>query len=529
MRQAPRAIWKSLSLAVPEYIRSEGPRRWTNVHHTVKTKLTKLIDVYNPGPLDAPRMGNMAVLRLAATNLEKIVRDARKADQHVRAVGAGWALSDIAVTDGWLVNTANLNGCFDVPDKYFHARYKANKRGYLVVSQCGQSIGELNADLEWAKGSPIRRALKTSGIGNGQTVAGAFSGSTHGSALRFGSTPDFIVGIQLVTGRGKSLWLERASYPVLNDKFVADLSADVVRDDEVFEAAQVSFGSFGIIAAVALETDPIYHLKFPTAGRVTRDELGKTLAELAKVKNSDTKAPYHYEFIFNPYNRRVILEAAATRLAFGGDLPTPKPRWQIGGNGLAPGDHLPAAVLKWLPFPRKIAKFQFDWYLENALLENVTGTPGQLFSATISHFEGTVESAFAVSITDAIRVVDISSEVVKQLKVPSISQVRIVHPTGSMLGFTRHKPKTAVFEFAMANDARFPKFEQTLRREFSSAGIKYTFHWSKNSGLDQAEILKMYGARTVSKWRAARDRVFDSNDALKKVFNNPHLERGGLS
>jgi hypothetical protein len=360
-------------------------------------------------------------------------------------------------------------------------------------------------------------------------VAGAISGSTHGAALRFGSTPDFVVGIQLVTGRGKSLWLERASYPVLNDQFVAKLSADMIRDDDVFEAAQVSFGSFGIIAAVAVETDPIYHLRFPPARKVTQDELGGTLSELAVVKNSDTEAPYHYEFIFNPYNRSVILAAAAARVPFGGDLRTPKPRWQIGGNGLAPGDHLPAAVLRWLPFPKEIAKFQFDWYLKNALLENVTGTPGQLFSATISHFEGTVESAFAVSISDAISVVDISSEVVEKLKVPSISQVRIVHPTGSMLGFTRHKPKTAVFEFAMANDSRFPKFEQTLRSELSKAGIKYTFHWSKNSGLDQAEIVRMYGAKTVDKWRAARRRVFDNDDSLKEVFNNPHLERAGLS
>ena len=474
-------------------------------------------------------MGNMALLKLAAANLEKVVRDARKAGKRVRAVGAGWALSDIAITDGWLVNTANLNGCFDVPDRYFNAQYKTEKRGYLVVCQSGLSIGELNADLEWAKKSPIRRALKTSGIGNGQTVAGAVSGSTHGSALRFGSTPDFVVGIQLVTGRRKSLWLERASYPVLNDQFVADLSADVIRDDDVFEAAQVSFGSFGIIAAVAVETDPIYHLKFPPAGRVTQVELGKTLGRLARVKNSDTTAPYHYEFVFNPYNRKVILEAAATRVAFGGDLPTPKPRWQVGGNGLAPGDHLPAAALRWLPFPKKITKFQFDWYLKNALLEKVTGTPGQLFSATLSHFEGTVESAFAVSISDANNVVDISSDMVEKLRIPSISQVRIVHPTGSMLGFTRHKQKTAVFEFAMANDSDFPKFEQTLRSELSRAGIKYTFHWSKNSGLDQAEIVKMYGAKTVGKWRAARDRVFDNDDSLKKTFNNPHLERGGLN
>ena len=39
----------------------------------------------------------------------------------------------------------------------------------------------------------------------------------------------------------------------------------------------------------------------------------------------------------------------------------------------------------------------------------------------------------------------------------------------------------------------------------------------------------MYGAKTVGKWRAARDRVFDNDDSLKKAFNNPHLERGGLN
>ena len=127
-----------------EYIRSEGPRSWTNVHHTVKTQLAKLFDVYNPGLADAARMGNMAVMKLAAANLESIVRDARKAGRRVRAVGAGWALSDIAITDGWLVNTANLSGCFDVPDRFFDAQYKAEKRGFLVVCQCGQSIGELN-------------------------------------------------------------------------------------------------------------------------------------------------------------------------------------------------------------------------------------------------------------------------------------------------------------------------------------------------------------------------------------------------
>jgi hypothetical protein len=315
----------------------------------------------------------------------------------------------------------------------------------------------------------------------------------------------------------------------MNDQFVTDLDAEAIRDDDVFAAAQVSFGAFGIIAAVAIETDPIYHLEFPKAGDMNQKQLAAELAALATVKNNDETAPYHYEFIFNPYRKSMILVAAAKRIAFSGDKPAPEPpRWQIGGSGLAPGNHLPAAALR-LPIPRLITDFQWKWYRKNALLENCVGTPGQVFSATISYFEGIAETAFAVSITDAIKVMDISSEIVKDLRVPSICQARIVHPTASTLGFTRHGPKSVIFEFAMANNAKFPRFENALRDEFTKQGIPYTFHWSKNSGLNNVEVIKMYGADSVTKWRNARDSVFGNNDSLKAVFNNPQVIRGGLS
>jgi hypothetical protein len=97
-----------------------------------------------------------------------------------------------------------------------------------------------------------------------------------------------------------------------------------------------------------------------------------------------------------------------------------------------------------------------------------------------------------------------------------------------MLGFTRHNPKTVVFEFAMASGRRHVKFENELRRRFSDAGVAYTFHWSKNSGLTATQIRQMYGENTVRKWLAARDFVFDNDSTLKKVFDSPQIIRGGL-
>jgi hypothetical protein len=315
----------------------------------------------------------------------------------------------------------------------------------------------------------------------------------------------------------------------MNDQFVADLKADFVRDDEVFAAAQVSLGAFGIIASLVFEAVNIYHLAFPTAREISQGQLDQELKALAKVSNDDDTKSYHYEFIFNPYKLKPILVAAAKKVRYSGHIPPPKPpRWQLDGAGLIPSDNVPAWVLR-LPIPRQITSYQWKWYRKHALLEEWTGTPGQVFSATSSYFKGIVETAFAVSIDDAIKAMDISIDIVKEQLVPSMCQARVVHPTKAMLGFTRHSPKTVVFEFAMAKGREHVKFERELRRKFAEAGIRHTFHWSKNSGLSAGQIGEMYGEETVRKWLAARDFVFDNNPELKKVFDSPHTVRGGLA
>jgi FAD/FMN-containing dehydrogenase len=284
-------------------IRRNGAQEWKNVHVTKTARLDDLIDIDNSAA-GGPQPTGFALIKQAARELDTLIHEATRAGKGLRALGAGWALTDIAVTDGWLINTKLLNGCFDVSERYFDADYPAEKRPYLVLAQCGISIGELNVHLEFTATAGFRRALKTSGIGAGQTIAGAVSGNTHGSAINFGATPDFVVGLQLVTGNGKSLWIERASCPVLNDEFVAKLDAVRIRDDDVFNAALVSFGAFGIIASVAIETDPIYQLSFAPVNDIAHEALKH------KLNNFDYGEPnalYHYEFVFDPTagNRRL--------------------------------------------------------------------------------------------------------------------------------------------------------------------------------------------------------------------------------
>ena len=509
-------------------IRRNGAQVWKNVHATKEARLDDLIDIDNSVSGGAQPTG-FALLKQAARDIDAIVREARQKGKRIRALGSGWALTDIAITDGWLLNTKLLNGCFDPSSRYFEASYPEEKRPYVVLAQCGISIGELNVHLEVTATAGFRRALKTSGIGAGQTIAGAISGNTHGAAINFGAMPDFVVGLQLVTGSGKSLWIERASQPVLNDEFVDKLEAKRIRDDDTFNAAVVSFGAFGVITAVAIETDPIYQLKFPQVKDISHDDLKH---KLNNFNFDDPTGLYHYEFVFDPYSKsEMAMEALATRVSYEPDHPSPKPVWIVRGDkGFAPGDKA-VATFSGLPLltPEQKTAIQFKQYRDRCILSDVRGTPGQLFTATISYFEGFTESALGVSINSAARTMEICSQVIRQMQLPAMSQVRIVHPSSALLGFTYLGPKTVVFEFGLAHNSKFADFEDNLTAELAAAGIAYTFHWSKNSGIGPQRLHTMYGEARITRWREARKRVFENDTALMKVFENDHLVRAGLS
>ena len=509
-------------------IRRNGPQKWKNIHVTYKTHVDDLIDIDNSAVSGAQPTG-FALLKQAAQDVDGLVQEARQQGKKIRALGSGWAFSDIAVTDGWLINTKLLNGCFDVSVRYFEDSYPDEKRPFLVIAQCGISVGELNVHLEVTATAGFRRALKTSGVGAGQTIAGAVSGNTHGAAINFGAMPDFVVGLQLVTGTGKSLWIERASHPVLNDDFLLKLDAQRIRDDDVFNAAVVSFGAFGVITAVAIETAPVYHLKFPPVNNIKHDALKN------KLNNFDFNEPsglYHYEFVFDPYSKaEIAMEAAATKVNFEPGHETPKPVWIIRDEkGFAVGDKTPRLLAGFpLLSPRQKTRIQFKQYRKIAILDDVQGTPGQLFTATIIYVEGFTETAFGVSIADAAKMIDISIEVIKTMKLPIITHVRISHPSQALLGFTSLGPKTAVFAFDLLDNSDVPKFEENIIKALTTAGIAYTLHWSKNSRIDPPRLDAMYGATRVAKWRDARKRVFNNDTELMHVFENDHLLRTGLA
>jgi FAD binding domain len=505
------------------------PQPWNSIHGTHHTTVAQLIDVDNIGPQSTVLTG-FDMFRYAGEALDGLIREAREAGKRVLAIGSGWGLSKINITDGWLVNTKLLNGCYDIADKYFDASYPATDRPTVVFAQAGMQIAELNAYLELIPHDIAKkRALKAAGIGNGQTIAGAVSGNTHGSQINFGAMPDFVVGLHIATGSGRTLWIERASKPVLNQEFVTKIGADLIRDDDIFNAAVVSFGSFGIIAAMAVETDRIYQLEFPPIGDIHHDDLK---AKLSGFADADPAEVDHYEFIFDPHTRKeMAMEAGAKRVPFQPGVPTPKPRWILRDkNGFAPGINAVKllGLLRSVP-PGFVTGLQFKEYRRRALLGGVRGTPGQLYTSSIYYLEGYTESAIGVSVRDAPAMMDVCSEVAKEMRLPSISQVRLCRSSEATLGFTQHESKTAVFEVAMLNDERFPEFERRMDEALRAEGIRYTLHWSKNSGIEPEKLDYMYGAEKVASWKAARRAVFGDDATLMRLFEHDAMVLAGLA
>ena len=77
--------------------------------------------------------------------------------------------------------------------------------------------------------------------------------------------------------------MDRAGVEAGADRgFAAQIGAELIRDDDIFNAAVVSFGTFGIIAAVAVETAPIYQLEFPPIADIHHDDLKAKLTGFAE-------------------------------------------------------------------------------------------------------------------------------------------------------------------------------------------------------------------------------------------------------
>jgi L-gulonolactone oxidase len=191
--------------------------------------------------------------------LVAIVKRAASEGRTVKVVGSGHSFTDIACTDGHLIDLDHHAAVLDVrPD------------AGTVTVQAGLRLEDLNRALD-------DRGLAMPNLGDiaYQTVAGATSTATHGTGVRLTGLAAQISGLRLV----------------LADGSVLDCSAD--EEAEVFHSARVGLGALGVVSTVTLDVVPSFNLE------VVEEPLrvDAVLADLDEhVDGND-----HFEFFWVPH------------------------------------------------------------------------------------------------------------------------------------------------------------------------------------------------------------------------------------
>lgn len=191
------------------------------------------------------------------------VRDAVRDGLTVKPIGAGHSFTAIAVTDGVQLDLGGLRGIVSRSDD---ARVRV---------RAGTTLNELSRTL-LASGL----ALPNLGDIDVQSVAGAISTGTHGTGARHTGLAGYVTALQLVTGAGEVV------------------EADATTNPELFAAARVGLGAFGVLTEVEIACVPAFRMEAveePMSVQTLRRDLD------ALVDGND-----HFEFFWFPYTRSVL-------------------------------------------------------------------------------------------------------------------------------------------------------------------------------------------------------------------------------
>ena len=466
--------------------------------------------------------------------LQEIIGRSVKARKSLRARGSGWSLSTVAAAKDQLINTKALRIAFTLPKSLISPNYGSD-HSKLRFIECGNSIDAINRLL-----FQDRLSLKASGSNNGQTLAGALSTGTHGSAFQFGAISEFVVGLHLIVGTKRQVYLQRATYPVVKRGFANKLGAEFIQDDSLFNAALVSFGSFGIIHGIMIEARELFLLhshrfyhKFNRGLRYAISSLNFTdLGLPSSVPPLATTKPYHFEVIFNPNEGTPPKEGIVTfMLENPWSEPYVPPEWDDGAAG--PGSSaldVMGALIDLIPKPidqllKPIFNGQVRDYFEPVEQKAIIR---DLFRGekTIGK---TLSAGMGVPLSHALEGLNVVLQTYKNFEtvLPVLIVVRFVKGTQALLGFTKFST-TCILEIDGINNRKTQQLLRLVWRDLANAGIPFTLHWGKfNSYLTASRVRQMYGD-AVPQWISSRETLLDSPE-VRDVFTNQFVQRIGLA
>ena len=377
---------------------------------------------------------------------------------------------------------------------------------------------DINAHLE-GRGRINKKSIMVSGASNGQTIAGAISTNTHGSAFKYGSLHDSVVGLHIVTGPDSHVYIQRSSDPVVSDLFVNLFNATLIEDDEVFNAAIVSFGSFGFIHGILLRTEPIfllekYRMRVSLSDNLFQamDTLDFSNINLPGPENPGQSELYHWGLVVNPYkldnNAKGIYITTIYKIPFD---PMHK-KTTLSDRGYTIGDDT-LAVVDGLIRSLKVFKQKVIKILVNTLINTQypynevfpwKGTMGETFNYT--SLRGKAASmAIGIDTSNSSKTLKLLLDLIENKKpFPGVIGLRFVKGTAATLGFTKF-PDTCVIELDAVDTRLTHKFYKLFWNKLNEQNIAFTIHWGKiNDYLNKPNLRKMYGQAKINSWLKVR-------------------------
>jgi hypothetical protein len=454
--------------------------------------------------------------------LVELVRQAEQQGRSIRAVGAGHAWSDVALTDGILVETDRLNGLADADDGTLRAPPPEDRP--LVRVRGGTRVRELNALLD-------ARNLGLTNMGgyDAQSISGVVSTSTHGSGITFGPFPDAVRSLDLVVAGGELVRVEPENgitdAQAFADRFDSDRA--LVQDDELFYGAVCGMGCMGIVDSLVLEVRREFWLR---ERRVmsTWEEVRADLAGGVLDRHD------HYELFFNPYPRKdgqhELLVTTRTEV--------PRPEELSSGDGERhPLVEMESSFpLVWVGL-RLLARFapslmrtQFGSTLRRMCDENYTQISYRVFNIGAANKLPAISSELGVPVEGdnhlrtVDRILEVADESARERKLFHTSPIalRFVAPSRAYASMM-HGHRTMMIELILVSETRngwklLEEYERRLR-EFGARP-----HWGQYNtlGADRARLEELYPR--FGTWLKAYERFNASG-----VFDSEFTDRIGIS
>jgi L-gulonolactone oxidase len=194
------------------------------------------------------------------------VRDAGERGLRLRMRGSGHSFTDVAATDGVMLDPALLRGVVAV-----------DRSAMTVSVLAGTPLHELNAQLD-----TLGLALHNMGDIDRQTVAGALSTGTHGTGGTTASLAGQVEALELVTGDGSLRAMSGTE------------------DPDHFAAALVGLGAVGVLTTVTFRVEPAFTLQ--------AEELPMRWAEAVGRHDELVAKHHHVDLYWYPHTDRCTVK-----------------------------------------------------------------------------------------------------------------------------------------------------------------------------------------------------------------------------